>query len=46
MRTNGGNRPFTTLRLLFARQAKGKRKLVLRGFCNSYTPLPSSTQNS
>jgi hypothetical protein len=25
----------TTLRLLFARQAKGKRKLVLWGFCNS-----------
>jgi len=29
-------RVLTSLRRLFARHSKGKRKLVLRGFCNNY----------
>ncbi|SRR5713101_1183730 len=33
----------TTLRLLFARQAKGKRKLVLREFFDSYATRASES---
>jgi hypothetical protein len=35
-----------TLRLLFARQAKGKRKLVLKGFFTKLSKLPRSRRET